>query len=406
MELSCSHWRMHLLSNAINYHHTRNPTLFPHKAKMLQLDSTLNFDLPQVQEALGDADILVYQRNVIWEAVWDSLSYWRALKKTVVCDLDDHYPNLPPSNPAHAYWIRNVHKVKPTPLERLKIGLAKTDGLIAPNRILLRDWEHVCNTYYWPNYPSISDYEELQKKPIGGADVTFAYEKDPETQELTLMHAVKPGTEGHIIIGWGGSISHVDSFIYSGVLEALARVLKEREEVYFKFCGAESRLNEYLGKLPEKKVIRQGAVTTAHWPLVLSTFDIGIAPLDHRVVACNTGNEHGEYSYDDRRSFLKAVEYLCAGIPYIASKSVPYTDKEVARFGKIVENTENAWYEALMSRVDSLAHFKKEAQDRKGNALKKFTIEHNTGRLIDFYRRIIVDAQSRQGFRLPDVIYV
>jgi glycosyltransferase involved in cell wall biosynthesis len=116
------------------------------------------------------------------------------------------------------------------------------------------------------------------------------------------------------------------------------------------------------------------------------------------------GNEHGDYSYDERRSALKMVEYLCAGVPYVATDAFPY--REYKNYGKLVKNSPEAWYKALKARVDSLPHFKREAQNRKSWALRKLTIEANTEKLMKFYQGIIIDVQARRGNRLPEVLYI
>lgn len=370
---------------------------------MLYMPTAIDWHHPKVQAVIGMADIIIYQRNVLAPEIWESMDYWRALGKIVLVDIDDHYPNLPPSNPAHRFWIRNAHGMEPDPIELFRTGLEHSDGLIAPSRVILKDWEKVVPGYYWPNYPTIDDYKDLKLKAMGASDIMYSYNPPKKEGEPPLIRrGGRKGSAGQIVIGWGGSISHVDSFLYSGVLPALKRLMEENKNVVFKFCGAEGRLNQWLEEMPEKQVIRQTSVAPYDWPKVVSTFDIGIAPLDMRPVEAKTGNEHGEYSYDERRSWLKAVEYLCAGVPFVATKSVTYED--MGRFGKLVETDD--WYEALKTRIDSLGHFKKEAQDRRNWALKKFTIERNTGRLIDFYRKVITDASIRKGARFPGVIYL
>ena len=403
--IDCSHWRAHLLSNAVNYHHQNDPTLFPHTAKMIYLPTAMEWHHPKVQEVLGMGDVLIFQRNIITDDVWGSMDYWRALGKIVLVDIDDHYPNLPPSNPAHSFWIKNIHDFDPDPIELMKTGMMHSDGLVAPSKILLKDWEKIVPGYYWPNYPSIKDYKDLEMKPLGAPDVMYKYESpEKEGEKPKLGWYAREKSEGQIVIGWGGSISHVDSFVYSGILPALKRLMEEDERVVFKFCGNEGRLDTWLMELPEKQMVKQQSVSPSDWPRIVATFDIGVAPLDMRPVESKLGNEHGEYSYDERRSWLKAVEYACAGVPFVATKSATYED--VGHLGKLVETGEQYWYEALKTRVDSIAHFKKEAQDRRDWALKKYTIENNTGRLIDFYRKVILDAQIRRGARLPDVIYL
>lgn len=377
---------------------------------MFQMQTALDWHHPEVQRQLGWADVILFQRNVLGKVVWNSMDYWRALGKIVLVDLDDGYSCIPASNPAFPHWCLNTPGLDPPPVEALEEGLRHADALISPNKAILEDWAHVVSGYYWPNYPSLLDYDPLPLKQIGSPDVAFRYPKGKEIENLEdgerpqLIAEVRDGTEGKIVIGWGGSISHVDSFMYSNVIPALKKLLEERDDVLFKFCGNESRLEFLLSELPEDKVFMQDGVVPDDWPSVLPTFDIGIAPMDMRPVDNYTDSSVEDYSYDERRSYLKIVEYLCAGVPFVATDCLPY--RELKQFGKLVNNTEDSWYEALKARADSLQFFKKEAQDRKPWALKRYTIENNAERLIQMYIKIGESAQAKAGMRLPNTAYV
>jgi len=370
---------------------------------MYAMQSALDYHHPTVQTKLGFADVLVFQRNAFVREVWDAMEYWRALGKLVVVETDDHYPNIPASNPAFAYWQRNVPELDPHPVEGLKEGLKHADALVSPSKIILKDWEDIVPGYWWPNYPSLEAYRDLPRRQTGDLDHFLRYEMRDE--KPVLVGGKRAGTENDIIIGWGGSISHLDSFLYSGVIDALVRLMNENPRVYLKFCGNESRLDYWLAKLPENRVVKQVGLFPQDWPKVLGTYDIGIAPMDMRPVESKTGHEHGEYSYDERRSWLKLVEYVCAGVPFVATKCAPY--KDLGRFGKLVENTPKAWYQGLKSRVDGLASFSTQALENRKYALSHYTIEANAKRLIEFYQKIAVEtAGRRMGARLPEVVFV
>ena len=401
-EWNCSHWRCHLLSNGINYAHYQDPERFPHTAKMYQLLSATDIHNPQVQKLIGLADIIVFQRNVLWEPIWNVMEYWQALGKVCLVDLDDHYPEIPASNPAFKSWIANEGKMDPNPVERLKIGLGKADALIAPSHILLKDWEHIVPGYYWPNYPSLLDWQNVVRKAPGANDVIIHSTQEMDEDGKPVMNVqVRPDSAGKIVIGWGGSLSHIDSFVYSGVIEGLKMLMEEDERVCFKFCGNDDRMAFLLDTLPQDQLYRQAGVTAQDWPHVVGTFDIGIAPMDMRPVVSGTGAEHGEYSYDERRSWLKLVEYACGGVPFVATKCASYTELE--RHGRMVENTPEAWYEALKSRVNGIEHFYEEAISARKNNLKRLTIENNAQKLVDFYFQIGEEVQAKDGRTFPDI---
>ena len=401
-EWNCSNWRCLLLANAINAAHEKSPRRFPHTAALYFMPTALNIHHPAVQAKLGAADVQVWQRNVIDTPMWDSMEYWRALGKIVIADLDDHYPLIPPSNPAYPYWILNQNEFDPTPVARLTEGLKHADALISPSKVILEDWKGIVPGYWWPNYPTLPDYENLLRREPGDPDILFSYKMTDGKPEWVIEH--QPNTAGRIVIGWGGSISHVDSFFYSSVVEGMARLMQENPNVYFKFCGHDERLKFMLDKLPEGRVIRQIGVDPTHWPQVLGTFDIGIAPLDMRECESVVGDVTG-YSYDERRSWLKLVEYICAGVPFVATDAAPY--HELGKYGKLVPNTAEAWYEALKARADSLPTFYAQAMETRKYGLKKLTIEANAERLVTLYTRIGEETQARRlGAKLPGVLYV
>lgn len=402
-EWNTSRWRCHILSNSINAQHEKTPEAFPHTARMVQMASALDFNDPGVQSTLGPADLIMFQRNIIFPPVYDAMDYWRALGKIVVSDLDDHYPNIPASNPAFKYWIANTHDMDPDPIEALKIGMREhCDALITPSDVIAKDWEPYVQTYVWPNYAPLQIYKPLKQKQLGAADTVFSYEVKDDIPEL--VRKPRPDSEGKIVIGWGGSISHVDSFVYSNVIDALIRLMQENKNVLFKFCGHERRLDYLWKRLPEKQFIRQLGVGHEDWPQVIASFDIGIAPLDLRPCEDNLGGHNPGYSYDERRSSLKLVEYLCAGVPWVATDAAPYRD--LGYRGKLVENNADAWYEALKARVESLPHFREEAARNRRWALKKLTIESRVEELMKLYTLIGEQAQVTREARLPDTIYV
>ena len=138
--------------------------------------------------------------------------------------------------------------------------------------------------------------------------------------------------------------------------------------------------------------------------MVLSTFDIGVAPLE--TVPLDPPWREGApvASYDERRSWLKTVEYLTAGGPWGARKSLTYND--LAHLGRIAENTPDSWYAALDDMIQNLSAQKSIAWERRQWALKRLTLEGNIGKYQGIIERIVADSQTRKGAQLPGVIYV
>ena len=399
-EWNCSQWRCLIPADAINGEHEAGRC--PHTAKLYFLPTALAWHTPQIQNALGMADVLVFQRNVITSDVWAAMDYFRAIGKAVVVDLDDHYAHLPPSNPAHAYWIVNRPGLDPAPVEALAEGLRHADALTSPSKIILQDWNHIVPGYWVPNWTRRLCFEPLKQKPVGDVDLTFDYEAQPEGKPPLFVAKPRPDSAGWIVLGWGGSISHVDSWLYSGIVEALDRLFEKWPQLRLKFCGHEGRLNYVFEKWGDR-VMRQMGVKPEHWPHVVSTFDIGLAPLDTRPLDPPWRAGAPIASYDERRSWLKAVEYLSAGVPWAASKSLTYDD--LARWGTLAENTADGWFRALDDMIEHLAACKQIAWERRRWAFAHVTMEANANRYADIFGRIIAEKNVKAGARLPGVAY-
>ena len=399
-EWNCSEWRAKIPSDALNAAHEAGSS--PHRGRLFHLPTALNWQHPQVQYELGQADVIVFQRNVLVPEVWGAMDYFRAIGKTVTVDLDDHYPGLPPSNPAYDYWIRNLPGISPGPVEALTEGLRHADALTAPSKIILKDWEHVLPGFWLPNWTRWKWYEGLAQKPIGGPDVIVGYREQDGKAELVAQP--REGSEGWIVLGWGGSISHVDSWLFSGIAEAMDRVLEKYPQVRLKFCGHEDRLNSLMLDRWGDRVVRQLGVRPEHWPQVVSTFDVGLAPLDTRPLDPPWREGAPVVGYDERRSWLKAAEYLTAGIPWVASRSETYND--LGRWGRLVDNTPEAWFQALDSMIAALAHYKQEAWEKRRWASKHITLEANIANYAEIMGRMMTLKHIRRGHRLPNITYV
>ena len=406
---NCSEWRAKIPSDSINAEHEAGRS--PHTAQLIYLPSAQDYHHPKVQQIFGKADVIVFQRNVLTPDVWASLSYWRALGKTVTIDIDDGYSLLPPSNPAHPFWIQNAAGLPSgDPVADLCHAMTLVDALVAPSKVLLKDYEHLVPGFHIPNYPRKAWYAPCVPKPLGQPDIEFGYNQQEidGVQQVVFTGRERPDSKDWIVFGWGGSISHVDSWVYSGAVEALARIMTEYPQVRLKFCGHEQRIDWLLAKLPEGRIIRQQGVKPEHWPYVVSSFDVGLAPLDMRPVPSNTIEgqpkwEGGQYSYDERRSWLKGVEYLCAGVPWLATRSETYID--LKRHGVLVENGEENWYAAMRGMVENIGSRKRLAAEKKAWCIKKFSMEANVQTYVDVYERIGNLKRTRGGATLPNIFW-
>lgn len=351
-EWNCSQWRSLSPSNALN-------ASGKHTARCIYLHSIEAFLDPAVQEIVGPADVIIVQRNLIKQSVWDFCDYWSGLGKTLVADLDDAYQMMPWANPAHAYWEENRGGLPKHPVDQLREGLMHVDGLTAPSRQLLEDWEDVVAGYWLPNWATGSWYKSFPDRELSA-----------EREALT--------------IGWGGSVSHYDSWWGSGIRDALVQLCVEFPHVRVKVCGNDKRIFDQL-LVPDAQKIHQVGVPPEQWPGIVNTFDIGVAPLS------------GEY--DQRRSWIKALEYLLVGIPWVGTSGRPYTD--FAEYGQLVNGEPEQWYIALREIVENYDEHLAVAQANREVGFAN-TLEVKIDEYSAILRRI---TGARRNVRLPGIAY-
>jgi hypothetical protein len=153
-------------------------------------------------------------------------------------------------------------------------------------------------------------------------------------------------------------------------------------------CGNDYRIYEQLPVPADQKVFQPG-VPPEMWPSIVKAFDIGVAPL--------TG------LYDQRRSWLKGMEYSLAGIPWVATAGEPY--KDIADLGVLVENHIDVWEYALEETISKLAELQEVGNARLPEVQKRFIVDYNLDVFRKTYEKIISDANEEKG-RLSGVHYV
>ena len=350
-EWNCAEWRIAIPARAIEK--TGN-----HSAKMIyHIDFMHN--TAEAQASCAQADIIVVQRNLIGRML-TMIQHWKALEKTIIADFDDAYNLMHPTVKNHKFWIEgliavkgpdgNEHdeKINPNPLTQFKMGLRLVNAATVPCRQLAEDWKDYTSVNIVPNYLELSKYLSVQPP-----------EPHPE-----------------IVIGWGGSLSHLQSFTNSGVLKALKNVCRKRPQVRVLICGDE-RVYEKIN-LPKKQKKYYPYVPIDQWPELLRWFDIGIAPLE------------GEY--DKRRSWIKVLEYMIMKIPWIASNYPAYED--LTQFGKLVNNKAEEWEDAILDVVDNIEDYRNKAATESYQYACQQGIEENINRIISLYARIIKRNQE------------
>lgn len=345
-DCNCSQWRCIYPSKAIN-------ATGQHSAKLIDMQSFID-NTAEAQTVCGGSDVIVVQRNIFGPNL-AVMQNWKCQGKVIIADFDDAYNLTEPCNISYPFWVGGKIDVKttdgrviparmePHPITQFKWGLRMAHAATTPSRLLCDDWSKYTDTYYLPNYIDLPRY--------------------------TAAREARQTHDG-IIIGWGGSVSHFQSFTDSGVLAALKRVCKARSKVKVMICG-DKRVYDQVD-IPEAQKIFQAFVPVDQWPGILANFDIGLAPL------------HG--AYDDRRSWIKPLEYMVMKIPWIATDGPAY--QELGEYGRLVENTARGWERALLDVVDALDAYREFASGKPYEWAAQQNVYDNADKIITIYQAI------------------
>lgn len=345
-ECTGNEWRCAVPARAIN--RTKR-----HSAKLLNMNE-LGENYHKADVVCSSADVIVIQCNLI-DPVLSAIQHWKARDKVVIVDFDDAYNLMPSTNPNFHYWSKGIKstrkadgstlttQIQPTPLTQFKWGLRLAHAATVPSLRLADDWRELTDVYYVPNYIDLEKYHNVKLEPHDG-----------------------------ICIGWGGNMSHLQSFKKSGVLEALRRVCTSRPEVKVMIAGGDRRIYDIL-PIPENQKILMPWVPYSQWAQVLSKFDIGLAP------------QYG--SFDERRSWIKVLEYMVMKIPWVGSAGPAYF--ELGDYGWLIKNHPHAWERVLIDIIDNLHEYKLDAGRVPYLYGISQSIDENVEKIIATYQNVM-----------------
>ena len=336
-EYNCSLWRVVFPARSLRR--------AGYKVETVRIEDWQNFNEPYSK----DADLIIVQRN-LFAGVLNTVLYWRAMGKKVVVDLDDAYAFMTEDtgSPSYSFWRLGrvqaeggYRELNPRPLQMLEWGVKLCDGVTSPSKVICQDWSPLNKTYWFPNFI------------------------DHELYKMTDVYKPK----GNIYFGWGGSMTHLVSWSKSGIGKALAMVIREYPNVHLIIIG-DDRVHKAVPVPPGHKV-KFDWVPHAIFSRVLSRFDVGLAPL------------YGEY--DRRRSWLKSLEFTTMGIPWIGSDMEP--NQEIPT-GRLVNNTVDGWYDALVEYVKNISEKKEQAQSNIPLGIER-SVWNNASTLMSLFERIL-----------------
>jgi len=313
----------------------------------------------QTNEYLEQCEIVVIERLAIANTITPIIDL-EAQGMVVIADVDDAYNLMPKTVPTYKFWHDGVIKVPDqngnprevkmviAPKDQLAWGLKLVHAVTTPSKVLAKDWLRYCNNVYVaPNYIPTMTYLKHKK---------FKPKTDNER-------------ETKFIIGWGGSWTHIESWKDSGVIEALRDICKKRKNVVIRIAGGDKRVSDAID-IPGR-VFPEAFVDFDKWPPVFATWDLGLVPLA------------GEY--DNRRSWIKSLEYTLMGIPWIGTKAPP--TEELADYGTRVKNTSFDWKRAINYAIDNYSEVKAKVVEGFEFAMAQ-DVDANVQKILEVYQTI------------------
>jgi hypothetical protein len=184
-----------------------------------------------------------------------------------------------------------------------------------------------------------------------------------------LLHIERPVND-RIVIGWGGSATHVRCF--GEVARPLKRILqKYGDRVEFHCLG-----NDYTHRVASVR----GRTRFTGWVDDVWSyydhidFDISLAPLHMSL-------------FNESRSDLRLKEMAALGVPTIASNVGPYEKSMQEGCPAIPVETHKEWERALVDLIEDTEH-RKQLSDQARAWAAPLTIEANAQRWRDTYEQV------------------
>lgn len=323
------------------------------------------YSTPEYRRASDWADIIIVHR-VLTSETHKQVTELRNRGKAVVLSGDDSYEKILDSNASAKFWKGGMVTItlgdgttydRPMdihPIDQFRKGVSLCTASASPSELLCKDWSKYAPSFHIPNYINKDMY-------------TFPTRKQFD--------------RNRIVIGWGGSLSHTQSFENSGVMEALQHIMGRNKNIYLLIVGDKRVLD--LLPLPKDRLLYLHYVKWNEWPILLNSwYDIGIAPLA------------GEY--DMRRSWIKPLEYVAEGIPFVATHGYPYKQffgKFDPAGGLFVDQGDldkgnianpDGWESALQTVIDEIDERRQVRLD-----VSEFMLQNRAKDIVKTYEEII-----------------
>lgn len=258
--------------------------------------------LPVPHPLMSWADVIVIERVNVYPPRHPLMQQvrrhveWALSHRRTFLTIDDAYHLMPPSSPSKVVWDEHA-------LRLLRNYASSSQGVFCPSLKLSRDAICGGKGIYIPNYPDLNDVPPAPQQP-------------PEST----------------VIGWGATQQHTQSLTV--VTEALHAVLQQRTDVQVWMITSPSIFAS--AKLPSHRarLLHWRRPYRSYMEFIAKHFTVGLAPL------------YG--GYDQRRSWIKPLEYALMGIPWVGSHMSEYRKVQ----GGLTVGKRANWTAAILESLD------------------------------------------------------
>ena len=353
-ELNCSTYNIFDPCNAFNK--------AGHNAKYFHINEFVA-NGPEVQKTISECDLLMIERNLFQDCL-TILQFWKVRNKIIMIIFDDSYHQILKDNVSFPFWTKGeinykdqegkdqIGYMKPPPIEQLAWGISMSAGLQTVSQQLADDWSHLNDTYIINNHIVLENYMNIE--PL------IKHDKDT------------------ILIGWSGSLSHLNSWTTSGALNSLKFVVRKYPQVKILTSG-DKRVFDAI-PVPKDRKMFQPFVPAEQYKSLVKSFDIYMIPLN------------GEY--DKRRSWIKAIECCALKVPWIASDYPTYNNCK--QYGHVTENGSKNWTEAISNAIENLIQYREFANEVAYPFALTQDIDLHVDERIGLYKHVIEKGYRRE----------
>ena len=332
-----SHWiRIGQYLKHISVEHTLGVLVFSHKLGIFGVTD------PKGNHHL-DCDVIYMQRWML-SGIPENMDIAKSNGQIIINDLDDWYWGLHDSHMAKSFIDPKANKDENTNIYRDVIS--KSDLVVVSTPFLAEKAK-----------------SKLRAKEIVIFENCVDFDAYPQREHTD---------ENPTVIGWHGSTGHRSKDLdeVKGVFPQLAE-----KDFSFHHTGFSSLAPPFWEEtnIPQGRVNLYPMVSPTKLPKMLP-FDIGVAPLN-------------DIAFNHAKSWIKPLEYIAAGIPFVASKTPEYlrlkNEYGVGRYaGKFIE-----WKKAFDAFSDPQTRIEEAKKNRE--AVQSLDVKEGALRLEKILESVI-----------------